>query len=129
MAGCSDKPVTADQLPEPVKAFIQQNFPDRNISYVEKDVELTGTQYGVFLADGTKVSFDTDNMWDEIECNLTNPVPTNLIPEVIVQNLQTNFPDVMVLKIDKDNNGYDVELSNGLELKFNKQGVLREVDD
>ena len=35
----------------------------------------------------------------------------------------------MILKIDKEHNGYEVELANGLQLQFNKQGALMEVGD
>lgn len=129
MTACSDKPVTAEQLPEPVKAFIQQHFPEQNISFAKKDLEGFGYQYDVVLADGTQIDFDTDNVWDKIECTLANPVPTALIPEPIVAHIKSSFPDAMILKIDKERYGYEVELANGLELKFNKQGVLTEMDD
>lgn len=129
MTSCSDKPVAPQQLPETVTSFVQQSFPGSNITYAEKDLELTGYKYDVVLADGTRIEFDTDDVWDKIECPLTNPVPTALIPAPIVTYLQTNYPDAMVLKIDKERNGYEVELANGLEMKFNKQGVLTEMDD
>ncbi len=129
MTACSDKPVTADQLPAPITAFIQQHFPGQTISFAKKDVEITGSQYEVVLADGTQIDFDSDDVWDKIQCTMTNPVPTALIPAPIVTHLQTNFPDAMILKIDKERNGYEVELANGLELKFNQQGALMDMDD
>ena len=129
MAACSDKPVAPEQLPEPIKAFIQQNFPGQTISYAEKDAELTGSKYDVVLNDGSRVEFDTDNVWDKIECPLTNPVPTALIPAPIVAHLQSQFPNALIVKLDKERYGYEVELANGLEMKFNKQGVLTEMDD
>ena len=129
MTACSDKPVTADQLPEPIKAFIQQTFPGQTVSFVQKDLDLTGNQYDVVLADGTRIEFDTDNQWDKIEGTMTTPVPTALIPQPVLTHLQANFPDAMITKIDKEHYGYEVELANGLELKFNKQGALIEMDD
>lgn len=129
MTACSDKPVAPEQLPAPVRTFIQQNFPGQTISFATKDLEITGWQYDVVLADGTQIDFDTDKMWDKIQCTMGNPVPTALIPAQIAAHLRTNFPDAMVLKIDKENNGYEVELANGLELKFDQQGALMEVDD
>lgn len=129
LTACSDKPVAPTQLPVAVQTFVQQSFPGQNITYAEKDLELTGYKYDVVLADGTRIEFDTDDVWDKIECPLTNPVPTVLIPAPVVTYLQTNYPDAMIVKIDKERNGYDVELANGLELKFNKQGVLTEMDD
>ena len=129
MTGCSDKPVVPAQLPTEITTFIQQNFPGQTISFATKDLEITGWQYDVVLADGTQIDFDTDMMWDKIQCTMGNPVPTALIPAPIATHLRTNFPDALVLKIDKDNNGYEVELANGLELKFNQQGALMELDN
>ena len=129
MTSCSDRPVAPAQLPGAITAFIQQNFPNQAITFAQKDLEITGWQYDVVLADGTQIEFDTDQMWDKIQCPLTNPVPAVLIPAPIMSYLQGNFPGVMIQKIDKDSFGYEVELANGLELKFNQAGALMEMDD
>ena len=129
LTGCSDRPVTPTQLPAPIQAFIQQYFPGQTITFAQKDLELTGYRYDVMLANGTRIEFDTDKVWDKIESPMTNPVPTALIPPAIATFLQANYPDAMITKIDKEHSGYDVELANGLELTFNKQGALVEMDD
>lgn len=129
MSACSDKPVPASELPADITAFIQQSFPGQMISFAKKDLEITGWQYDVVLADGTQIDFDTDHVWDKIQCAMTTTVPTALIPAPIQTHLRTNFPDAMVLKIDKERYGYEIELANGLEMKFNPQGALMEVDD
>ena len=127
--GCSDKPVIPEQLPAPVSSFIQQAYPGEAITFAQKDLELTGWKYEVFLADGTHVEFDTDDVWDKIESSATLPVPLQLIPAPILNHLQANFPGVIVTKIDKERNRYEIELATGVELKYNKQGVLVEMDD
>jgi hypothetical protein len=81
------------------------------------------------LADGTQIDFDTDHMWDKIQCAMTTSMPTALVPAPILAHLQTNFPGAMILKIDKERYGYEIELTNGIEMKFNNQGALMEVDD
>lgn len=129
MTGCSDRPVLPAQLPVPIQTFVQQNFPGQTVTFAQKDLELTGWKYEVFLADGTHIDFDTDDMWDKIECPLTNPVPTALIPTPVAATIQANYPDAMITKIDKERNGFEVDLANGLELKFNKQGAIVEMDD
>lgn len=129
MTACSDRPVMPAQLPADITAFIQQSFPGHTISFAKKDLEITGWQYDVVLADGTQIDFDTDHVWDKIQCAMTTSMPAALVPAPIQAHLQTNFPGAMVLKIDKERYGYDIELANGLELKFNKQGALMEVDD
>ena len=127
--GCSDKPVLPAELPVPIVSFIQQTYPGQTITFAQKDLELTGWKYEVFLADGSHVEFDTDDMWDKVESPMTQPVPAQLIPAPIATHLQANFPGAFVTKIDKERNGYEIELATGVELKYNKQGALMEMDD
>ena len=129
MTGCSDKPVLPTELPAPVMSFIQQTYPGQTITFAQKDLELTGWKYEVFLADGFHVEFDTDDTWDKVESPMTQPVPAQLIPAPIATHLQANFPGAFVTKIDKERNGYEIELATGVELKYNKQGALIEMDD
>ncbi len=129
MTACSDKPVVPEQLPAPVKTFVQQTFPGQAITFAQKDLELTGWKYEVFMANGTHIEFDTDDMWDKVEGSMTQPVPMALIPAPIATHLQANFPGAAVTKIDKESFGYEVDLSTGVEMKYNEQGALMEMDD
>ena len=38
-------------------------------------------------------------------------------------------PGEIIVSIDKEHYGYDIELSNSLDLKFNKQGQFISYDD
>ena len=128
MASCDDKPVVPAELPASVQQFVQQYFPDQTISYAKKDLDWFTYTYQVFLVDGTEVSFDTDNQWDKVDTR-TNPVPQAIVPAPIATYVNTSLPNVAIVSIDKESHGYDVDLANGLELKFNKQGALMELDD
>ena len=125
---CSDKPVLPAALPAPIQTFVKQNFPTQTIMYAEKDLDWFWYKYDVTLADGTQISFDTDNVWDKVDGHLL-PVPAQLIPPTIATFVNTNYPAVAIVKIDKESYGYEVELANQLEMKFNKQGALMEMDD
>ncbi len=128
LAGCSDRPVLPAQLPQEIQVFVQQYFPNQQVSYADKDWDWFGYQYDVMLADGTEINFDTNNAWDKVESRL-NPVPAALVPAPIATYVNTNFQAVSIVKIDKERYGYEVELANGLELKFNPQGALMSMDD
>ena len=69
LTGCTDKPVLPAQLPMPITSFIQQNFPGQTISFAQKDLEITGWQYDVVLADGTQIEFDTDQEYIDQPCS------------------------------------------------------------
>ena len=128
LSACDDRPVAPAELPQEIQSFVQQNFPGQTISFAQKDWEWFGYQYDITLADGTQVSFDTSNVWDKVESHLA-PVPAALIPAPIATYVGTSFPAVAIVKIDKERYGYEVELANDLELKFNQQGALMEMDD
>jgi hypothetical protein len=52
---------------------------------------------------------------------------TNLVEQLPVEAkefIQSNYADTAIINIDKGNNGYQVELSNRLYLKFNDCGQL-----
>ena len=125
---CSDIPVAVSEVPGDVQTFIKQYFPGQTITYAEKDWSWFSYKYEVVLADGTHMKFDTDNAWDMIESPM-NGVPVAVLPPVITNYMNTNYPGVAVKKIDKENYGYEVELVNELEFKFNEQGALMEMDD
>lgn len=123
-----DKIVSADKLPAEIKTFVQKNFPNTTISYATKDIEFLGVVYDVSLADGTEIDFDKKGNWDKINCH-KQAVPASLIPSAIAQFVHTNHPDAMITKINKERYGYDIELSNGLDLEFNNKGQLTGIDD
>ena len=56
MTACSDKPVLPAELPVPIVSFIQQTYPGQNITFAQKDLELTGWKYEVVLADNNSPS-------------------------------------------------------------------------
>ena len=128
LSSCSDRPVVPAQVPAVIQAFVKQNFPNQTISYAERDLEWFWYKYDVVLADGTEINFDTDNEWDKIDCHMT-AVPAALVPAPIATYCKTNCPGVVITKVDKEFGGYDVELANDMELRFNKQGALMSMDD
>ena len=125
---CQDVIITADKLPAAAQTFIKEYFPGSDISYVKKDKELTKTTYEVVLQDGTEIDFDSKGQWDKIDCKRAT-VPAKLIPDAIATYVQTNFPGQAIVKIDKELFGYEIELLNDLELKFDKNGRLVNIDD
>ncbi len=56
-------------------------------------------------------------------------MPSQLIPAIIAEYVETSFPGQIIVKIDKEPTGVDIELGNDLELKFNKNGKLIDIDD
>ena len=120
-----DKPIPVEKLPAAARTFVDTNFPGKKILYAEKD----WNSYECRLDDGTKIDFTSKGEWKQVDCHGMSAVPAVLVPEAIKQYVETNFSNCMITKIDKERHGYDIELSNDLELRFNHQGALIGMDD
>ena len=123
----SDRIITKEQLPAAAQTFIQKTFPKQAISYAKIDFDGRKT-YEVRLSNGTEVEFDKNGTWDKVDCNYS-AVPANLVPAAIADYVKTHFAGATIVKIDKERYGYDIEMSNDIDLKFNYQGVLIGMDD
>ena len=123
-----DKIIPVDQLPATAKTFVKKYFPQATIEYATKDTEFMGTTYEVRLSDGTEVDFDKKGNWDNVDCK-TKAVPASLVPAAIAQYVKAHYPNTVIVKIDKERGGYEIELSNDLDLKFNSKGKLIGIDD
>ncbi|AEK23588.1 PepSY-like domain-containing protein [Capnocytophaga canimorsus] len=121
--------LTFEQLPQKAQTFIKKHFADKQITTVYEQTEfLQSKEYNVIFSDGVEIEFYSNGDWEEVNCK-NSPVPTEIIPQSISQYVQRNFPNVFVKEIKKRRNGYDVEISNGLDLEFNKQGKFVRIDD
>lgn len=111
-----------------ITKFVNQYFPGTNILMVNAEWD----EYEVMLSDGTKVEFNKSSEWKKIDCehSTTNPaVPAELIPEAISTYAKTNFAGQAITKIHKERKGWEIELGNNLEVKFNKNFKVTEIDD
>lgn len=124
VALADDTPIPVEQLPVAAKTFVQTNFQGKKILYAEKD----WNSYECRLDDGTKIEFNRKGNWKKVDCHMT-AVPAAIVPQAIQQYVATNFAGCIITKIDKERYGYDIELSNDIDLKFNYQGVLIGMDD
>jgi hypothetical protein len=122
-----DVMIAATQLPAAAQTFVKKTFPNATIAYAEKD-GFVNPSYEVHLSDGTKVEFDRRGIWNKVDAQL-QPVPAHLVPTAIANYVKTNFTGVQIVKIDKEPYGYEIELSNDLDLKFNRAGALIAMDD
>lgn len=71
----------------------------------------------------------------DVDLNLTaqrsdNYINTAALPQAILNYVSTNYPDNTIHEAEiEDNNNYEVELNNGVELIFDQQGNFLGIDD
>ena len=109
--------------------FVQQHFPEATIQYVMPDND----DIDVVLSDYTKLEFRLNNEWKKADCEhstVFTSVPATLVPEQITTYVNANFPGAIIKKLEKKIlGGWEIELSNGLEVKFTSSFRVMEVDD
>lgn len=113
--------------PDQIVAFVKQYFPQATISSCIKD----GNEYEVILSDGTHLEFDKSYVWKEIDCShatVYTEVPASLVPAEISSHVTSKFAEKNIVQLTKDGRKWDVELSSGLEIEFDSNFKVREVD-
>ena len=123
----ADKPITVNELPQPALTLIAQNFANHQVALAKMEVDLLDRSYNVFFTNGDKLEFDRKGNWTEISCK-KDGVPAVLIPQPIADYVKTHQPDAKIIKIERENKRYEVNLSNGFEYTFNKKFQPIDVD-
>lgn len=119
--------VNVRDLPQTVQSFLNSHFSNTSVAAAIKD----GNDYEIRMGNGWEMEFDRDGQWENIDCK-RDAVPASviaLIPETIVSYISSNFAQAFITEISKDRSGYEVELSNGLDLRFSSKGSLKTIDD
>ena len=118
--------VGVQQLPAPAQEVMTKCFADKTLLTILKE----RNEYEVIFNTGEKIEFNKKGEWTEVSCHTTQ-VPDILIPNPIKMRIMADFSNTRIVKIDRSRNGkkYEVKLSNGLEVEFDKKFNVKKVDD
>lgn len=125
----NDYVINATDLPQTAGTFVTTYFPNATFQTVKKQnrADSDGSIYDVYLSNGFEIDFDANGNWVDIDGNY-QAIPVALIPEKIQAYVTANYPNQFVTSIDNENTYTEVELSNNLELVFDKQGNFVRID-
>ncbi len=123
----NDKPISVSQLPSAAQQILTTHFADKKVALAKTESGLIDRDYDVIFTTGEKIEFDRSGNWKEIDCKQTS-VPTALIPTKIANYVNENYADSKILKIEKDDDEYEVKLSVGIEITFNKYFTVTDID-
>ena len=84
--------------------------------------------YKVVFVNGAKVEFAKNGEWKDVECKY-GEVPAAIVPQQIRDYVTKNYPKNKIVAIDRDRRDYEVELDNGLDLKFDLKFRLIDIDN
>jgi hypothetical protein len=114
--------IEAQDLPENARNFVSTYFPTAEYSRVEENsaVENDGTLYEVDLSNNFEIDFTAEGDWVDVDGN-DQEIPEGIVPQKIAEYVSENYPDVFITGIDTESNGYEVELSNDLDVFFDTE--------
>ena len=123
----NDKPISVTTLPTKAQILLTNYFGNQKVALATIESGVVNRSYDVVLQNGTKLEFNKKGELTEIDCK-QGVVPVNLIPLSIKNYLQNNYPGQSVKKLEIKKKEYEVELSNGMDLTFNKHFQLIDID-
>lgn len=124
----NDKPINVSQLPNNAQKFIEMYFNNVKVSYAKKDSGWINVDYEVVFVNGFKAEFDKNGNWKDVESPKGQEVPKGIVPKEIVTYIETNHSGCKIKDISRDNRDYEVDLNNGIDLKFDLKFNLIEID-
>lgn len=123
-----DKPIPFDKLPDLAKTFVKTNFPSAKVLYSSIDDDIIAPDYEVVLDNGFEIQFRNDGRLEKVDAN-SGVISESLIPEKIRDYIKSNYPNVTYKEYEVGARSYEVKISNGLELTFNSEFKVIEIDD
>ncbi|WP_430613214.1 PepSY-like domain-containing protein [Flavobacterium sp. JP2137] len=119
--------IPTSDLPTPTKSFLDTYYLDATIIRIKMNIRSVDEYYEVYLSNGTEIDFDQAGNWTEVDGN-HQAIPTGFIHPSIVSYVATNYPTTAIESIDKKAYGFDVDLLNNSELRFDLQGNFLGID-
>jgi hypothetical protein len=126
-----EKFIQENELPAISRTFIATHFPDVEITAIVKETEALDKDYTVYLANGFDIDFTGSGNWDDVDGH-TSPIPESilaLLPQPLSQYVANNFPKLSAVEVNREHYGYEIGLSNDIDLKFDSNGKFIGIDD
>ena len=120
--------VVFGKMPKNAQEFVQTYFAQENVQDVELNRDDKSEKYTVSFANSNQVVFDNSGDWTEINMKV-GPVPANVVPASIKAHVSNNYSKYQIVQMMQNDKGYQVKLSNGTDLYYDKNGNILKTSD
>lgn len=128
----NDRVIDTKDLPAKATEFLNTYFANETVTFAKLDKELFENKYEVMLKNGVKITFFKSGDWKEVDAesaSVTFEMPEGLIPIQLRQYVEANYMGIRINSIEKEGRFTDVSLANGLDLRFDSNYRLVNIDD
>lgn len=115
----ADMVVPANQLPAAAQNFISTHFKGVSIGLVERDMN----SFDVVLTDGTKIDFNINGEWTEVDGKY-KPIPTGFVPSAVLSKVKATQQNFAIMKVDREYGGYKFKFNNGMKVYADNNGNI-----
>lgn len=125
--GTAAENINPNQVPNSLRQFVVTHYgKEVTITRAERERKGEGFEYEVKLSNGAEIDYGISDEWLEIED--VNGVPQAIVGETIAAHVKANHPNAKIVKIEREARGFEVKLSNGLELVYDRAGRFLRLD-
>ena len=118
-----------NDLPVAAQNIVKNSFKSK-VSLIKIDKGVMGiSEYEVILVDGSEITFDKSGNWKDVEMPAGKSVPDYFIPKAIKDYVSKNNKGQKIVGIEKERSSYEVQLNNGIEMKFDRAGNFLRYDN
>ena len=124
-----ERPVALNELPQTAQTFLSAHFGGKTFAYAVAEQQYAGTEFEVVYTDRTSVDFRPDGEWESVSCKY-GPVPDAIVPQQIKNYVANgNFAGQQIREIERGLYGWEITLFQGLEVKFDTNFNVLDIDD
>ena len=126
---CADnhRPITVEQLPATAQEFLREYFPSAKVVAAHEDGNVMRREWDVILDDDTHIEFAADGQWKDVERR--EALPRGIVPPSIVTYVAKHYPSLAIYRIERSRREWEVTLSNGVVITFNRRFSVISIDD
>lgn len=122
-----DRYLKTDEFPTEITTYVETHFPNSDIISIKEDKDRRKTEYEVKLRNMEELEFDQDYAIKSVESK--SELPKSVVPQKIQDYVTENYPNRTIEEWKKKRRGQEIELDNGLEIKFDDNGNFTALDD
>ena len=110
-----ERAINVAQLPQTAQSFLTANFSGKTVAFAVEERKFFGTEYEVVYTDRTEKY---------------EQVPSSVVPAQIADFVaKGGFEGQFIKEISRDRYSWEITLSSGIEIKFDKQFNVIGYDD
>ena len=119
--------IDISQVPSEIQTFVSTHFPEQTITRVIKETEGSAHTHDLYLDNLTKLEFNGTNNVVDIEGQ--SKLPDSLLSENILIFVGLTYPENYITGWELDDSLQQIQLNNGIEIEFNRNGNFLRIDE